>query len=42
MTRAMIRKLLHHPSMQLRSGGRGQEVARRLETVRQLFRLDDD
>ncbi len=49
LTRALVRKILHHPSTQIR-GQRGQRGANgeaghdlsRLHLVRELFRLDDE
>ena len=40
LTRALVRKLLHHPSSHLRAAGRGDPE--RLEMTRRLFRLDED
>jgi glutamyl-tRNA reductase len=41
LTRALVRKILHHPSSHLRNGEGGQDVSR-LEMVRELFHLEDD
>lgn len=43
LTRALVRKILHHPSAQLRGGGEstGSPDLSRLHLVRELFRLDD-
>jgi glutamyl-tRNA reductase len=41
LTRALVRKILHHPSARLR-GKEGAEDLPRLDLVRELFRLDDD
>lgn len=41
MTRALVRKILHHPSHQLRRGSEDHKRAH-LELVRELFQLDDD
>ncbi|HEX3528117.1 MAG TPA: glutamyl-tRNA reductase [Thermoanaerobaculia bacterium] len=41
LTRALVRKILHHPSTQLR-GRDGNHDLSRLDLVRELFRLDDD
>ena len=41
LTRALVRKILHHPSARLR-GKEGGEDLPRLDLVRELFRLDDD
>jgi glutamyl-tRNA reductase len=40
LTRALVRKILHHPSSRLRGGDR--EELSRLELVRELFRLDEE
>ncbi len=40
LTRSLVRKLLHHPSAHLRSTESTEP--RRLETVRDLFKLDED
>ena len=43
LTRALVRKLLHHPSAQLRSTGTESGVGvERLDLVRELFQLHDD
>lgn len=41
LTRSLVRKILHHPSTQLR-GRDGARDLSRLDLVRQLFRLDDE
>jgi glutamyl-tRNA reductase len=41
LTRSLVRKILHHPSTQLR-GPDGTRDLSRLDLVRQLFRLDDE
>jgi glutamyl-tRNA reductase len=41
LTRSLVRKILHHPSTQLR-GRDGQQDLSRLDLVRELFRLDDE
>lgn len=41
MTRALVRKILHHPSHQLRQGSARGELAQ-LELARELFQLDDE
>jgi glutamyl-tRNA reductase len=41
LTRSLVRKILHHPSTQLR-GRDGSHNLSRLDLVRELFRLDDD
>jgi glutamyl-tRNA reductase len=41
LTRSLVRKILHHPSTQLR-GRDGVRDLSRLDLVRQLFRLDDE
>ena len=41
LTRALVRKILHHPSTGLRSQGDEGELAR-LDAARELFRLDED
>jgi glutamyl-tRNA reductase len=41
LTRSMVRKILHHPSTQLRGRG-GHHDLSRLDLVRELFRLDDE
>lgn len=41
LTRSLVRKILHHPSTQLR-GRDGTRDLSRLDLVRQLFRLDDE
>jgi glutamyl-tRNA reductase len=41
LTRALVRKILHHPSSHLRNREAGQDASR-LEMVRELFHLDDD
>jgi glutamyl-tRNA reductase len=41
LTRALVRKILHHPSARLRAREEGSELAR-LDLVRELFRLDDE
>jgi len=41
LTRALVRKILHHPSAGLRSTGDQGELAR-LDAARELFRLDED
>ena len=40
LTRSLVRKLLHHPSARLRSAESTEY--RRLEAVRDLFKLDQD
>lgn len=40
LTRALVRKILHHPSMTLRGAGESDSLPR-LDLVRELFRLDD-
>ena len=40
LTRALVRKILHHPSTHLRATGRSDHA--QLEIVRQLFQLDED
>lgn len=42
LTRALVRKILHHPSSTLRGGGEGEGALPRLDLVRELFRLDDE
>lgn len=44
LTRSLVRKILHHPSSQLRGNkeGAGAHDLSRLHLVRELFRLDDD
>jgi len=41
LTRAMVRKILHHPSTTLRGAGE-HEALPRLDLVRELFRLDEE
>jgi glutamyl-tRNA reductase len=41
LTRALVRKILHHPSAHLRNREGGKDVSR-LELVRELFHLEDD
>jgi glutamyl-tRNA reductase len=41
LTRALVRKILHHPSTRLRGNGEEVELSR-LDLVRELFRLDDE
>ncbi|MFP3940325.1 MAG: glutamyl-tRNA reductase [Acidobacteriota bacterium] len=41
MTRALVRKILHHPSKRLRNGD-GDEALPHLDLVRELFQLDDE
>jgi len=42
-TRSLVRKILHNPSMKLRSAGDGGEAGLlRLDLARELFELDDD
>jgi glutamyl-tRNA reductase len=41
LTRSLVRKILHHPSTQLRGRDGAQDLSR-LDLVRELFRLDDD
>jgi glutamyl-tRNA reductase len=41
LTRALVRKILHHPSARLRSRNGAQDLSH-LEFVRELFHLDDD
>ena len=42
-TRSLVRKILHNPSMKLRSAGDGGEAGlQRLDLARELFELDDD
>jgi glutamyl-tRNA reductase len=41
LTRALVRKILHHPSARLRARDEAAELAR-LDLVRELFRLDDE
>ncbi len=41
LTRSLVRKLLHHPSTQLRDTGGGHDLSR-LDIVRQLFQLDGE
>jgi glutamyl-tRNA reductase len=41
LTRALVRKILHHPSTQLRGRDGNQDLSR-LDLVRELFRLDDE
>lgn len=41
LTRALVKKILHHPSMRLR-GRRGEDDLPHLDLVRELFSLDDD
>lgn len=41
LTRALVRKILHHPSTTLRGAGE-LEALPRLDLVRELFRLDDE
>ncbi|MEM8963330.1 MAG: glutamyl-tRNA reductase, partial [Acidobacteriota bacterium] len=40
LTRAVVRKILHHPSLHLRQAE--TDRTRRLDLVRELFRLDDE
>lgn len=42
MTRAIVNKLLHHPTQVLRGEGSGVEESRLLAAVRRLFGLGDD
>lgn len=42
LTRSLVRKILHHPSTQLRGGGEAVRDTSRLHLVRELFRLEDD
>lgn len=42
LTRALVRKILHHPSTTLRGAGSHQDGLPRLDLVRELFRLDDE
>ena len=42
LTRAMVRKILHHPSTTLRGAGSHQDGLPRLDLVRELFRLDEE
>lgn len=44
LTRSLVRKILHHPSSQLRGQkeGAGAQDLSRLHLVRELFRLDED
>ncbi|HVS04297.1 MAG TPA: glutamyl-tRNA reductase [Thermoanaerobaculia bacterium] len=41
LSRALVRKLLHHPSQQLRTSGDADHLAR-IELARQLFQLGDE
>lgn len=41
LTRALVRKILHHPSSRLRGRGGAGDLPR-LDLVRELFRLDDE
>ena len=41
LTRAIVRKLLHHPSTRLREG-QGAESLEQLAALRDLFQLEDD
>ncbi len=41
LTRALVRKILHHPSTRLRSQSGAQDLSH-LEFVRELFHLDED
>jgi glutamyl-tRNA reductase len=41
LTRSLVRKILHHPSARLRGKG-GEEDLKRLDLVRELFRLDEE
>jgi glutamyl-tRNA reductase len=41
LTRSLVRKILHHPSTQLRGRGGNHDLSR-LDLVRELFRLDDE
>jgi len=41
LTRALVRKILHHPSTRLRGRG-GESTLPHLDLVRELFRLDDE
>lgn len=41
LTRALVRKILHHPSARLRAKGGGEQLPS-LELVRELFRLEED
>jgi len=41
LTRALVRKILHHPSTRLRGRG-GESTLPHLDLVRELFRLDED
>lgn len=42
LTRALVRKILHHPSTTLRGTHADHEGLPRLDLVRELFRLDDE
>ncbi|HEX6903651.1 MAG TPA: glutamyl-tRNA reductase [Thermoanaerobaculia bacterium] len=42
LTRALVRKILHHPSARLRAREGSGDPLPRLELVRELFHLDDD
>ena len=43
LTRSLVRKILHHPSTQLRGRKEaGRHDLSRLHLVRELFRLDDE
>ena len=42
LTRALVRKILHHPSTTLRGGSGELEALPRLDLVRELFRLDEE
>lgn len=42
MTRALVRKILHHPSTTLRGAGEDGASLPRLDLVRELFGLDED
>ena len=41
LTRALVRKILHHPSTRLRAGGGERDLAH-LEAARELFQLGED
>jgi glutamyl-tRNA reductase len=41
MTRAIVNKLLHHPTQVLKGEGSGAEESRLLSAVRRLFGLGD-
>jgi glutamyl-tRNA reductase len=42
LTRALVRKILHHPSATLRRAGGREDSLPRLDLVRELFRLDEE